>query len=117
MSSILNFIKNLPDTSADNIVSDVNYIRKSSLLVSESLQKGADIMQMPNGDIHVTETKVVTYRYEWNREKSRFERASSGVRSRRKRKINAPTPLNQNQKTNKSQEVETETSPLLEKIA
>ncbi len=86
MSSILNFIKNLPESSADDVINDVNYIRKSSVLVNDALHKGSDIMQMPNGDIHVTETKVVTYKYEWNTEKGRFERASSGVRARNKLK-------------------------------
>ncbi len=87
MSSILNFIKNLPEicTSGDNITNDINYIRKSSVLVNEALQKGAYIMQMTNGDVHVTETKVVTYKYEWNKEKGRFERASSASRTKKKR--------------------------------
>lgn len=119
MSSILNFIKNLPETSSDNIVNDVNYIRKSALLVSESLQKGADIMQMPNGDIHVTETRTVTYKHEWNKEKCRFERATSGARSRRKH--HQTKIQNQSQPQIKPIEVEQEhlhhRTPILEKIA
>ena len=113
MPSILNFIKNLPETATDNIVNDVQYIRKSSLLVSESLQKGADIMQMPNGDIHVTETKVVTYKYEWNKDKNRFERASAGMRARRKRKNAAD---NQNEDDFLALEAALK-NPLFEKIA
>lgn len=112
MPSILNFIKNLPETATDNIVNDVQYIRKSSLLVSESLQKGADIMQMPNGDIHVTETKVVTYKYEWNKDKNRFERASAGVRARRKRK----EKNNHNDNDFETRKIAAQ-NPLLEKIA
>lgn len=86
MSSVLNFIKNLPESPADNVVNDVNYIRRSSALVNEALQKGSDIMQLANGDILVTETKIVTYKYEWSREKGKFERAASGTRSRRKQR-------------------------------
>ena len=56
MSTVLNFIKNLPESPADNVVNDVNYIRRSSALVNEELQKGSDIMQMANGDILVTGT-------------------------------------------------------------
>lgn len=112
MPSILNFIKTLPEIATDNIVNDVQYIRKSSVLVSESLQKGADIMQMPNGDIHVTETKVVTYKYHWNKEKNRFERASTGIRARRKRK--EKETFNDNDSSTRKIAAE---NPLLEKIA
>tara|TARA_B100001564_G_C20553250_1_gene630151 strand:+ start:334 stop:651 length:318 start_codon:yes stop_codon:yes gene_type:complete len=86
MTSILNFIKNLPEISKDDVINDINYIRKSSVLVNEALSKGSDVMQMPGGDIHITETKVVTYKYIWNAEKGKFERATSGIRAQRKKR-------------------------------
>lgn len=85
MSSVIDLIKNLPKPTSDdsNIFSDINYVRKSSSLVGDALQKGSDIMQMANGDIIVTEVKTVTYKYVWNKESKKFERASSGARKRK----------------------------------
>lgn len=86
MSSVLNLIKNLPQIANDdaNLAADIHYIRKSSVLVSDALQKGSDIMQLPNGDIIVTEVKTITYRYRWNKEKSKFERVATGSRLKKK---------------------------------
>ncbi len=88
MSSILNFIKNLPQMAEqeDDLVNDSNYVRKSANLINDALHKGADIMQMPNGDVHITETKVVTYKYTWNPEKARFERATANGRVKSKKR-------------------------------
>ena len=88
MSSVLNLIKNLPTASNDdeaNLASDVNYIRKSASLVNDALQKGSDIMQLANGDIIITEVKTMTYKYVWNEETNKFDRATSGSRSKKKR--------------------------------
>lgn len=87
MSSVLNLIKNLPTQAAneDNLAADINYIRKSTNLVNDALQKGSDIMQLANGDIVVTEVKTVTYKYTWNKEKSKFERVTSGSKVKRRK--------------------------------
>ena len=90
MSSVLNLIKNLPAASNDdgnNLATDINYIRKSSLLINDALQKGSDIMQTADGDIVITEVKTVTYRYTWNEKSAKFERVTSGSKvQKRKRK-------------------------------
>ncbi len=86
MSSVINFIKNLPvATNDDNIATDINYIKKSAHLVNDALNKGADIMQLANGDILITEVKTITYRYEWSKERNKFERATSGNRAKKRR--------------------------------
>ena len=89
MSSVRNFIKNLPvaDVKAggDNLAVDINYIRKSTNLVNDALQKGYDIMQLANGDIVVTEVKTVTYSYKWCKETSKFDRVTSGNRMKRRK--------------------------------
>jgi hypothetical protein len=84
-SSVLNLIKNLPEVANDdtNPATDINYIRKSTNLVNDALSKGADIMQLANGDILITEVKTVTYQYVWNKAANKFERATSGSRGRR----------------------------------
>ncbi len=91
MSSVLNLIKNLPEIASEqNPATDINYIRKSTNLVNDALGKGADIMQLANGDILITEIKTVTYKYSWNKEQNKFERMTSGSKvSRRKNKREA----------------------------
>lgn len=88
MSSVLNLIKSLPVEDINennNLVMDINYIRKSANLVNDALQKGSDIMQLSNGDIVITEVKTITYKYMWNKETNKFERTTSGSRVKKKR--------------------------------
>lgn len=53
------------DTEKD-ILNDPKYVCLSSSLITESLKKGCDVMQMPNGDIIITEVKTVTTKHSWN---------------------------------------------------
>ena len=69
-----------------NIINNPLYLRRMSGLVNDSVAKGSDVLHLPNGNVIVTETKVVTYHYIWNSEKGRFERAKSGSKSSRARK-------------------------------
>lgn len=87
MSSVLNLIKNLPelDKSENNPAADINYIRKSTNLVNDALNKGSDVMQLANGDIVITEVKTVTYSYKWNKASNKFERATSGSKIKRRK--------------------------------
>lgn len=93
MTTLLNVIQKTSDQSyginddvISNLARDINYIKKSSVLVSDALQKGSDIMQLASGDILITEVKTITYKYNWNNEKGRFERANAGHRVKRPRK-------------------------------
>lgn len=88
MSSVLNLIKNLPvaaNSDEANLATDINYIRKSAILVNDALQKGSDIMQLANGNIVITEVKTVYYEYKWNEAKNKFERANSSSRVKRRK--------------------------------
>ena len=91
MSSVRNFIKNLPVADLgkgnESVVSDINYIRKSTSLVNDALQKGCDIMQLANGDIVVTEVKTITYQYKWCNNTNKFERVTSGSRLKRRKEV------------------------------
>lgn len=62
------------------------YIRRMVSLVRDAIQKGSDVLQMVNGNIVITELKVITYQYVWNSEKGKFERAKSGSKSARSRR-------------------------------
>lgn len=63
-----------------DIMSDIRYICKSCSLITESLQKGCDVMQMPNGDIIITELKTFTFQYTWDDKKGKLVRVQSGGR-------------------------------------
>lgn len=93
MTTLLNVIRETSSQSTaisgdviSGLASDINYIKKSSVLVSDALQKGSDIMQLASGDILITEVKTITYKYSWNNAKGRFERANAGHRVKRPRK-------------------------------
>ena len=49
------------DLEENNVLEEARYICKSGALITESLERGSDIMQMPNGDIIVSEMKAVTF--------------------------------------------------------
>ncbi|XVN40436.1 MAG: DUF2671 domain-containing protein [Rickettsia endosymbiont of Argas persicus] len=51
---------------------DVKYICQASLLITDSIRKGYDVTQLPNGDINVTEVRIVNVHYNWNSEKGKF---------------------------------------------
>ncbi|ABV74632.1 hypothetical protein A1C_01605 [Rickettsia akari str. Hartford] len=51
---------------------DVKYICQASLLITDSIRKGYDVAQLSNGDINVTEVRIVNVHYSWNSEKGKF---------------------------------------------
>lgn len=69
------------NATVDNkdILSNVAYICKSSSLITEALQKGFDITQMPNGDIIVTEVKTVNSQYSWDPIKQKMVKISNNI--------------------------------------
>lgn len=78
---------NKASTNEDfDIMSDIDYIRKSSALVSEALHKGCDVIQTSNGDVFVTEVKTVTFHYTWDEKKGKMVRVNSGGRSKKTRR-------------------------------
>jgi hypothetical protein len=69
--------KNQSSVSPDYPFSDVKYICQATTLITDSIKKGFDIAQLPNGDISVTEIKVVNVHYKWNAIKQKFVRVNS----------------------------------------
>lgn len=60
------------DTNITEMMMDARYLRQSSSLVNQALQKGFDVLQMENGEIVMTGTKTVIYRYNWDAEKGKL---------------------------------------------
>lgn len=57
-----------------NMMLDARYLRQSSSLIQDSLQKGFDVLQLANGDIVTTGTKTIVYQYTWDEERGKLTR-------------------------------------------
>ncbi len=52
--------------NTNDILTNMKYICKVTPIITESLKNGCDVVQMPNGDIIVTEVKTVNTHYAWD---------------------------------------------------
>jgi len=88
MSSIKDIIKNIPASAGSrsengsDIMMDPNYLRSSSSIISEALHKGFDVLQLENGDIVTTGTKVIVTQYHWDKAKSKMVKLSESARKK-----------------------------------
>lgn len=71
-----------------DLMSDPAYLRHSSALINEALQKGFDVLQLANGDIVTTGTKTIVNTYSWDAAKGKLAKAKapSSAAKRRARK-------------------------------
>lgn len=60
------------DTMTTNMMLDSRYLRQSSSLIQDALQKGFDVLQLANGDIVTTGTKTVVHQYVWDNAKGKL---------------------------------------------
>lgn len=67
-----------------NMMMDARYLRQSSSLIHEALQKGFDVLQLANGDIVTTGTKTVVYQYTWDESKGKLVRTKPDARKTKK---------------------------------
>ncbi|MFY9589724.1 DUF2671 domain-containing protein [Rickettsia endosymbiont of Halotydeus destructor] len=69
---------NLLETNKDSLKNDdspffdVKYICQASSLITESIRRGFDVTQLPNGDVNVTEVRIVNVHYSWDSTKEKF---------------------------------------------
>lgn len=71
------------DASLPNMMLDPRYLRQSSSLIQESLQKGFDVLQLASGDIVTTGTKTIVHQYTWDDEKGKLVKAKTEGRKKR----------------------------------
>jgi hypothetical protein len=71
-----------------NTMLDPRYLRQSSSLIQDALQKGFDVLQLANGDIVMTGTKTVVYQYAWDEDAGKLVKAKS---ERKAKKLTAPS--------------------------
>ena len=70
-----------------DMMNDPRYLRQSSALINDALQKGFDVLQLADGDIITTGTKTVVYQYTWDTEKGKLVKTraeSSGAKKPRR---------------------------------
>ncbi|MBY0356166.1 MAG: DUF2671 domain-containing protein [Rickettsiales bacterium] len=65
------------DKAMSDMMSDARYLRQSSSLINEALQKGFDVLQLADGDIVMTGVKTVVYQYSWDEAKGKLVRAKT----------------------------------------
>jgi hypothetical protein len=64
------------DVEEKDLMTEMKYVSASCGLVTESLQRGCDVLHMPNGDIITTELKPTIFYYRWDDKTSKFIRHS-----------------------------------------
>lgn len=57
------------------LMANPEYLRYSSSIINDALKDGFDVLQLPNGDIVTTGTKIVTNTYVWDASKSVISKA------------------------------------------
>jgi hypothetical protein len=77
------------DSPVVNMMTDPAYLRQSSALINEALQKGFDVLQLANGDVVTTGTKTVVYQYTWDAQKSKLVKTKTADSSLKKTKRTA----------------------------
>ncbi len=53
---------------SNDILQDLRYMCESCHVITEALKEGKDVVQLPNGDIIITQIKVINIEYKWNSE-------------------------------------------------
>jgi hypothetical protein len=68
--------KNIED-DVPNMMLNPLYLRQSSALIQDALQKGFDVLQLASGEIITTGTKTIVYQYVWDDAKGKLVKAKT----------------------------------------
>lgn len=71
------------NTTITNMMMDPRYLRQSSSLIQDALQKGFDVLQLANGDIVCTGTKTIVHRYSWDEDKGKLGKLKTDKKSKK----------------------------------
>jgi hypothetical protein len=93
----------------EDVMSDMRYVCQSCSLITGALQRGCDVLQLPNGDIVVTELKPITFQYTWDNKKGKLIRTQSGLKLRKTRSNNNSSSSEEDNFSSVEQEQELET--------
>lgn len=81
----INVTKNAQQSSNDgdgvlaDLMANPEYLRHSSAVIHEALKEGFDVLQLPNGDIVTTGTKVIVTTYSWDMAKAKLTKRTAGL--------------------------------------
>lgn len=80
-------------TDEENMLADLmanpEYLRHSSAVINDALKEGFDVLQLPNGDIVTTGTKIITNTYVWDASKGKLNKARAAGEKATSRKAKA----------------------------
>jgi len=74
-----------------DLMANPDYLRYSSAIINDALKDGFDVLQLPNGDIVTTGTKIITNTYVWDAAKATLNKARTPSKPTRARKSKATT--------------------------
>jgi hypothetical protein len=63
------------------LMANPEYLRYSSSIINDALKDGFDVLQLPNGDIVTTGTKIITNTYVWDASKNALTKARANAAS------------------------------------
>ena len=72
-----------PESAITNMMMDPRYLRQSSSLIQDALQKGFDVLQLASGDIVTTGTKTVVYQYTWDESRGKLVKIKADKKARK----------------------------------
>lgn len=67
-----------------DLMANPEYLRHSSTIINEALKEGFDVLQLPNGDIVTTGTRIVTNTYVWDATKGKLHKSRAPEKTPRK---------------------------------
>ncbi len=85
MPSIKDTLDNIPETDGSydpDLMTNPEYLEQSSDVIQDALQKGFDVLQLENGDIVTTGTKIVVTQYRWDAEKKKMVKLTAAERKK-----------------------------------
>lgn len=91
----INVTKNAQDAARDDenaladLMANPDYLRHSSSIINDALKEGFDVLQLPNGDIVTTGTKIITNTFSWDQSKSKLVKARTADKPAGKRAAKA----------------------------
>lgn len=67
------------DNRLAELMANPEYLRHSSAVIHDALKQGFDVLQLPNGDIVTTGTKVIVTTYSWDEGRAKLSKRSKSA--------------------------------------
>lgn len=67
------------DNHLAELMASPEYLRHSSAVINEALKEGFDVLQLPNGDIVTTGTRVIVNNFTWDAAKKKLIKSRAGA--------------------------------------